>query len=64
MTSVQEHIDFLNSLNDWMPWIVKRGEAPTHLVMEFPTLDLEESQKIVNNWLASKQQLLEENVVE
>lgn len=56
----KQHSEFLNELHDWMPWVTKRGEAPSHLKMEFPSLTIEESHTIVNEWLAGKQQLLNE----
>ena len=56
-----EITQFLDDLNEWMPWIFKRGEAPTHLKTEYPLLTLEESQSIVHQWMTSKPKLLNES---
>ena len=57
----KKYSDFLVELDGWMPWITKRGEAPSSLKTEFPTLTTEESNSIVNEWLSTRQQLLNED---
>ena len=56
----EEHRDFLNNLQDWMPWVSDTNDAASHLKTEFPALTIDEARVIVDHWMATKPKLLNE----